>query len=49
MCDNMHLSQLIRTPKRIIVISTTLFDLILVSNNLKSLESGTQSIGLIIT
>ena len=44
--DNMHLSQLIRTPTRITVNSTTLIDLILVSNNLKSLESGTRSIGL---
>ena len=44
--DNMHLSQLIRDPTRITVNSTTLIDLILVSFNLKSLESGTQSIGL---
>ena len=45
-CDNMQLTQLIKNPTRITPNSKTLTDLILVSNNLKSLESGTQSFGL---
>ena len=40
-CDNMQLTQLVKDPTRITPHSKTLIDLIRVSNNLKSLESGT--------